>query len=153
MLKQITVVTALCQLLILAGCNTTGGGEAGDPAEEAKAALDAYHAALVAGDLEELVDRFSESFSNDVNVTRPQVRVFFEYQLGRNGLDGIEANAENCTFEVLGNLVEISSVTYSVGGKTARSRYMMKREADGKWRFTSESTGAVGRYLTYQWRN
>jgi hypothetical protein len=124
-----------------------------DPADEAKAALKAYHAALLAGDLEEVVDRFSENFMNDMNVDRPLVRRFFEYQLGRDALDGLEINSERCTFEAIGNLVIISSVTYSLGGESARNSYMMKKEADGKWRFTSESTGAVGRYLTYQWRN
>ncbi len=99
------------------------------------------------------MDRFFENFMNDMNVDRPLVRRFFEYQLGRDALDGLEINSERCTFEAIGNLVIISSVTYSLGGESARNSYMMKKEADGKWRFTSESTGAVGRYLTYQWRN
>ncbi len=147
--RRMMMVAVVCQLGILAGCATTGGG--GDPADEARAALEAYHAALVAGDLEELVDRFSDNFSNDAGVPKAKVRRFFERLVSANAFDGVESNMENSRFEAIGNLVNVSLVTYSVGGVTARCGYMMKKEADGKWRITFTSSTEVGRYLAHQW--
>lgn len=126
------VFAVLLAVVELVGCAT--GGKGSNPRDEIMAALDGYHAAMVAGDVERMVDVFSDDYSSADGNVKSAMAGMFQSWLDAGVFDGIEFDLSSCEITVDGNEATVGPVNYVMRLGTAGNRYTMRKEADGVWR-------------------
>lgn len=130
-------VTGLAMVLMVAmvcGCASLCGSLCGSsPAKQASAAMDAYHAAMKAKDLDKMVGAFSDAYSNSQGSDKSMLSDHFSSMIDQGVYDTIEINTDECTAVADGKKVKLGPVYYSNTGY----EYELKKDDDGVWRIIS----------------
>ena len=127
------VAAALC----LAACANLFGPS---PAEEVQAALDRFHTAEKSGDLETVLDTFSDDFSNSLGATKPILRGFFAPLIAQGVLQQMTIDDTKAVIDVDGDSATVTPVTYTTGMGAMSYVYTFRKEADGNWRIIQSET-------------
>ena len=131
-LTKIRPTIAACMLLA-AGCATVGS----DPEADIRTALDAFHAAQQAGDIDLLMDKYSESFTNAQGATKDMVRPFLQTMLSQGLFNGVTPMLDNLSITVEGDAAVATPVEYTTPIGKAGWTYEFAREDGGVWRITN----------------
>ena len=134
-MKVIQSVFAVSMIsALLFGCAMVSGPT---PSEEVLAALDDYHTAEIAGDVDQMLAAFSDDFSNSQGATKPMFRGFFESLVAQGVLKTLTVDMTGCEIIVEGNSATLGPVAYTSSAGPASYSYKMMKEADGVWRITN----------------
>ena len=131
--RMTTLLAVLMGVAAVCGCATMAPSGP-TPEEEVGAALDAYHNAEKAEDVDGMVAAFSEDFTNSMGATKSMLRAFFEGAVSMGLLPELVIDMENCEVNVEGNTATAGPVTYKTSSSTETYSYKLKKEEDGVWR-------------------
>jgi len=138
------VVVAMIAAMVC-GCETTGDRTPAEevvktsgptPVEQVTGALAAYHAAIKAQDVENIMAAISDDFRSSTS-DKDGLRAFFEGAVAQGVFLGMRIGAERCKVVVTGNTATATPVTYGGSGSSSSYKYSMRKEADGMWRIVS----------------
>ena len=126
MLKFLFVST-----LSLTGCVSVA------PETEVRDALDSFHAAQKSGDIDALLAKYSEDFTNSQGATKAVIGPFLQTMIAQGLFEGVTPALENLKITVNGDSAVATPVEYQTPLGKAGWTYEFKKEADGVWRVTS----------------
>lgn len=145
--SRITIIMAvLMAAAVTLGCATTGKKVPGDktkiapvpaPAEQVKAALDKFHAAVKVGDIDNTMAAYSDDFSDATGADKSMARMAMEGLIAQGGLANVNVNMTKCEIAVDGNSAIAKPVIYESPMGTSSRLYKLKKETDGKWRIVN----------------
>lgn len=127
-LKSASAIFAAC---LAAGCASVFGPS---PSEEITATLEQFHAAERSGDLAQVLDTFSDDYSNSKGATKSLLRGFFEPLIDQGLLQTMTISVENTEVTVDGDTATAFPVSYSTAAGTITYTYEFAKEPDGAWR-------------------
>ncbi len=129
--SRATIVSAVCAVAAMVmGCATMDPGPT--PAEEVLAALNTYHEAEKAENVDGMLAAFSEDFPE--KYTLPGL---FESLAASGILQTFVADMTKCEIAVEGDSATAGPVTHTTSTSAATYMFTLKKEADGVWRFAN----------------
>lgn len=101
------------------------------------AALDSYHSAEREGNLEMILDSYSDEFEDAQGVNKVVLADFFSVLVDQGLLRDLVVDMETMVISVQGDDATVGPVSYTslLGSNTYR--YSLHREEDAMWRFVS----------------
>ena len=135
MRNSLSKFTVMLMILVLStGCTSIGGPSAND---DVLAALSAFHAAEVSGDMDVIMDTYSDDFADPMGTRKDGVEGFFQMAIGSGALRSLEVDMQDSQLSVDGDMAVIGPVRYTSGFGPSSYRYTLKKESDGVWRFVN----------------
>lgn len=119
-------------IAIAAGC----AGIASDPEAQVRGALDDFHAAQQAGDIDSLMDKYSAAFSNSQGANKAMIRPFLQAMLDQGVFNGIKPTLGSMQVTVDGDTAVATPVEYDSPLGKAGWTYKFAKEEGGVWRIT-----------------
>lgn len=102
---------------------------------EIREALNSYHAALSAGNLEQILDHFSNQYSNSLGATKTMLPAFFGDPGVQAAMAAQQPNLDNTVFNLVGDVAVVTPIIYtSPVAPRATWTYRFRKEEDGVWR-------------------
>ena len=120
----------LSSALLLGGCASFGPSAEADAAE----ALHQFHEAEITGDVNGMVNAFSDTWSNSEGATKSVLRGYFEGAVAQGSFRNLTVDEDRIKYAVNGNIVTAEPVIYNAATAPATFVYKLKLESDGVWR-------------------
>lgn len=133
-MRNTIAVLARC-LSILTIAMACMNAHADDAEDEVLAAMTVFHQAEVAGDMDAIMNRYSDEFADPMGTTKAIVHEFFQMAVDSGALSSMEADMQEATITVTADIAVVEPVYYVSGFGPSSYRYTLQKEADGQWRF------------------
>ena len=138
-IREETAMRTIYSLLLLLGLTTSIAVADEGPEQQIRNALDAYHQAEVQGDLDSILNAYSEDFVDPQGVTKPVLTEFFRALVIQGILHDLVVDMSRIIIQVDGDGASVGPVSYTTMLGTNIYSYKMRKESDGSWRFTGSS--------------
>jgi sucrose-6-phosphate hydrolase SacC (GH32 family) len=131
---NLTVATVV---LLICGwaCAPVGGDEA-----EVMAVMDDYRTAMLTGDVDSLIDLYSEDWRDVHGSTKEDLKKGYESTTEKGPHKGLEVHLDDIEVAIAGEVATASPVTLSAPEGSITYTHKLKKEADGVWRFVRTDT-------------
>ena len=107
--------------------------------EEVWAALDAFHAAELAGDVPSIMDAYSDQFSDAQGTSKEIVRGFFQGAVDQGMFADLTIDMAQTNVTVVNGIATVQPITYTSGFGKATYSFRLRKESDGAWRFVGST--------------
>jgi len=112
-----------------------GGDEA-----EVMAVMDDYRTAMLTGDVDSLIDLYSEDWRDVHGSTKEDLKEGYEGTTEKGPHKGLEVHLSDIEVAIDGDVATVSPVTLSAPEGSITYTHKLKKEADGVWRFVRTDT-------------
>jgi ketosteroid isomerase-like protein len=132
---RVNLTVATVALLIYGWACAPAGDEA-----EVMAVMDDYRTAMVTGDVDSLIDLYSEDWRDVHGSTKEDLKEGYEGTTEKGPHKGLEVQLSEIELAIDGDVATISPVTLSAPEGSITYTHKLKKEADGVWRFIRTDT-------------